>query len=181
MAVIIETKLRSHSRFHHAVAQVIGYYLALRSEEETPPLVFVLSDTDIELVMFPFEEFDMETDSRSRLVNAVRFKEVPLWSSRHRTDFNMSALAIIYLVLRITVEERFKGNFLSYAYPDAIKKRSICRVTSVTDELERVKNENDELKEKLREESRLRKAQDNKLRKALDEIAALEKERRFVK
>ena len=175
MAVIIETKLRSHSRFHHAVAQVIGYYLALRSEEETPPLVFVLSDTDIELVMFPFEELDRETDSRSRLVNAVRFKEVPLWSSRHRTDFNMSALAIIYLVLRITVEERFKGNFLSYAYPDAIKKRSICRVTSVTDELERVKNEIEELRNENEMKTQENEELKDKLREALALAAAASK------
>ena len=92
-----------------AHVQVRGYYLALKSHKA---LVFVLSVADIELVMFPFEE----VGTKSQLVNAVRFTKVPLWLSEYRTDFSMSVLGIMYLVLRITVEERFTGRFLAYTY-----------------------------------------------------------------
>ena len=41
VAVIIETKLTSHSQFHHAVAQIIGYYITLKTAEDLPTLMFV--------------------------------------------------------------------------------------------------------------------------------------------
>ena len=129
MVVISEAKLSTHNKFHHAVAQVIGYYIALLSDVGSPPLVFVLSEANIQLAMFPFE--DHEND---KLVNAVRFVEVPLWLSNYSIDFNISALGIVYLVLRITIEEMMSKKFLTYAYSDAVKKRNIIvDVTSLDD------------------------------------------------
>lgn len=162
-------KLTSHSKSHHAVAQVIGYYLALKGDEKTPPLVFVyiLSEEDIQLVMFPFVD-----DTRAGLINAA-YTKVPLWLSEYRTDFNMSALGVMYLVLRITVEQMYADKFLEYAYSDAVPKRAITHVISAkkqADEEERMWKEmwKEAVKERRKKEEEGRKLEE-KLRKAKEE------------
>jgi hypothetical protein len=147
VAIIIETKLRSHKKYKYAVAQVIGYYLSLMSEQKAPPLVFVLSDRDIQLVMFPFRD----TTENVSLINAVRFIEVPLWSSEHPTNFNMSAFGILYLVLRIAIEDTFsKVGFLEYDYDDAVKKRTITNVTTFGNLLHEIENMRERMEERER-------------------------------
>jgi hypothetical protein len=152
VALIIET----HKKYEHAVAQVIGYYLSLISEPKTPPLVFVLSDRDIQLVMFPF----VDTTEKVSLINAVRFIEVPLWSSEHPTNFNMSAFGILYLVLRIAIEDTFsKVGFLEYDYDDAVKKRTITNVTSFGNVLHEIENMREQMQRQREEHARVMREQ----------------------
>ena len=74
----------------------------------TPPLVFVLSEIDVQIVMFPFKGINEDTG----LINAILFQKIPLWTSRAGlapapTDINMSVLAILFILLTITVKQRW--------------------------------------------------------------------------
>lgn len=54
--MLIEAKMTYHSKFQHAVAQLIGYYIAFNTDETIPPLLFVLSERDVQLVLLPFKD-----------------------------------------------------------------------------------------------------------------------------
>lgn len=115
---------------------MIGYYLALRSQTESPPLVFVLSERDIDIVMFPFVK------DRFQLVNGVRFPEVKFWKTRYLRDFDISAaLAILYMVLKVTITKKLTGCFVEYKYDDRVKKRNLidCVTSESNASLQRVK------------------------------------------
>ena len=130
VAVIIETKLTTHSKFKHSVAQVIGYYIAIRSLEMSPPLVFVLSERHVHLVLFPFISSDSE---EAPLINAVEFPPISLWDDNGL--LHKAAVACICLLLKLAVEERSVR--FKYKYRDATKKRALQPfVETITDQQE---------------------------------------------
>ena len=95
VAVIIETKMTSHSSYRHSIAQVIGYYIALVSDEKSAPLVFVLSDKTMQLVMFPFVK------DNEKLINAVKLPPIDLWLDSNPSSFSDDMMAILVMVLML--------------------------------------------------------------------------------
>ena len=53
VAVLIEAKHTTNSALKHAIAQVMGYFAAFADTIQTP-LVFVMTEQQIKLVLYPF-------------------------------------------------------------------------------------------------------------------------------
>ena len=98
LVAIIETELRSNTKFAHVVAQAIGYYATLLSGELYPPLVFILSDVDIEIILFLFRDGQYATEEVP-LINAVKLGKLKLWTKSN--GFNLS---VMYTLLDVLVK-----------------------------------------------------------------------------
>lgn len=74
IAVLIEAKHKTNKAVKHALAQVTGYFAAFRILK-TIPLVFVLTDDDIQVVIYPFKNGNGEV-----LINGVVLPPFPLFN-----------------------------------------------------------------------------------------------------
>ena len=148
VAVIIETKMTSHSSYRHSIAQVIGYYIALVSDEKSTPLVFVLSDKTMQLVMFPFVKGD------EKLINAVKLPPIDLWLDSDPSSFSNDLMAILIMMLTLSSKDGlFSG--IQYTFRDYVKKSAVVHVKTIAnllaEALKRVDEKDREIGEKDRE------------------------------
>ena len=137
VAVIIETKMSSHSSYKHSIAQVIGYYIAFVSGETSSPLVFVLSDKSMQLVMFPFMK------DNEKLVNAVRMPSLDLWHNNSPSSFSDDVMGILVMMLMLCTRDDLMSA-IPYTLGDFVKKSAIATVKTTCDLLEEMTRRADE-------------------------------------
>ena len=124
VAVIIETKLLSNEKYVYAVAQAIGYHIALLTEKTTPPLVFVLSEEYLEIILFPFQD-----GQGNPLINAVRLDKISLWKETDEFDINVMQILFTFLERTLHSDDPMFSTYqpgpLFLTHDSCVPKRSL--------------------------------------------------------
>ena len=87
VAVLIEAKHTTNSALKHAIAQVMGYFAAFADTIQTP-LVFVMTEQQIKLVLYPF------TRTTGPQINAA-ICELPLFKENHCPDIRTVQMLVL--------------------------------------------------------------------------------------
>ena len=87
VAVLIEAKHTTNSALKHAIAQVMGYFAAFADTRQTP-LVFVMTEQQSKLVLYPF------TRSTGPQINAA-ICELPLFKENHCPDIRTVQMLVL--------------------------------------------------------------------------------------
>ena len=158
VAVIIETRLLSNEKYVYAVAQAIGYHIALLTEKTTPPLVFVLSEEYLEIILFPFQ------DGRSNpLINAVRLDKIPLWKETDEFDINVMQILFTFLERTLHSDDPMLSTYqpgpLFLTHDSCVPKRSLRHNVQTwkraeAQEMEKLQEEKKALKQALQQETK---------------------------
>ena len=122
-----------------------------------PPLVFVLSEKDCSMLLFPFIN-----DEGVDLVECVLLPEIPIWAS-NRADEGALLNKQLLVVMLLLCGGRGKGDAINYSqykyeYPHkegtrkSVIKETIQTVReNMTELLQKVERERDEAKEEIEE------------------------------
>ena len=89
IAVLIEAKHTNNSSLKHTIAQVTGYFAAFNDTDTMrTPLVFVLTETYIKLILYPFKK------GRAALINAAVL-ELPLFNKEGYPDVRTLQMLVL--------------------------------------------------------------------------------------
>ena len=166
--LVIETKMST--RAQHAVAQVLGYFIAFCTVESVPPLVFILTDRFVRLVILPFK-YGINQEI-CLAVDGILMPDIPLWVG---SKFNEQLLLLLLIVGKIAVfgnSVDFKKRLLEYpkVLGPATPKRQVCSIATEEETREELKVKLRTLEE--RAEIKLRTLEE-RVEKAEQEVRAL--------
>ena len=88
--------------------QALGYFLAFKTELDLPPVVFVLTETVIKVLLFPF----CDTASRDLCI-ALKLKDLNLWeNSSGVPQLHVCQNTLTFLALLTLHRPRYAVEFL---------------------------------------------------------------------
>ena len=107
----------------NALAHLLGYFFAFSTSELVPPLIFVLSETIVQLVILPFKH-DKVKGEFGLAVDGVLMPKIDIWAEKR---FNEQLLALLLIVGQLALtDDAKKLKFLSFPFYESTPKRRIC-------------------------------------------------------
>ena len=165
--------------------QAIGYYVAFAVPSNALPLVFVLTENDLHLVLFPFMK-----EGKGSLVNALKI-QIPLWTTDEGSSKECKLpwhlnLQLLHVLASLVLAQIFNIRLnVEYSFSDAtaklhLSKRIITDKMKI-DELKRLMEEKDEKikekDEKIKEKDEKIKEKDEEIKRRREEIKRLREEK----
>ena len=181
----MNTNAYTNQCFHHVcilnTLQAIGYYVAFAVLDpiDAMPLVFVLTENDLHLVLFPFMK-----EGKGSLVNALNI-QIPLWTTDEGSSKECKLpwrlnLQLLHVLASLVLAQIFNIRLnVEYSFSDATAKLHLSeRIITDKMKIDELKAELEEtIKEKDEELKRLREEKDEEIKRRREEIKRLREEK----
>ena len=170
--------------FHHVcilnTLQAIGYYVAFTvlNPSDAMPLVFVLTEKDLHLVLFPFTK-----EGKGSLVNALKI-QIPLWTTDEGSSKECKLpwrlnLQLLHVLASLVLAQIFNIRLnVEYSFSDATAKVHLSeRIITDKMKIDELKTKVEEtIKEKDKEIKRVREEKDETIKEKDEEIKEKDEE-----
>ena len=157
LAIVIEAKMSDERQ--DAIAQVMGYVAAFMKVNVCPPIAIVLTQSHVDLLLFPFVTTNNEALLRAAIIKFDFWKNFP-------TSLHSQVFYVIAGLVNTNARENIKINVAARGNWEMM--RCIKAVSTVEEDLQRQLRERDEEVRKQQNQLRELREQIKELREQLD-------------